>query len=405
MRILILEDDQLKLQQIVTTITTHTLIDVQQISSISDANSARKMLRNEYYDMVILDIMVPPFLGASPDPQAGIDLLNDLCVSDSDLKVPARILGITQLKELQEELKAEFIANGVTLLSFDSQNSDWQPPLITQIKLHLNAKQAEHDVIENFNYYLGIVCALEVEFASIKKLPWCFKDKIIKGDPTLYIEGEFTAKGKVHRVIAAYCGRMGMSAAAITSMKIIANFRPEILAITGITGAVRGKANLGDVIVAEECWDWGMGKWITENGEKKFLPSPHHLPVDVDLSAAAVRISADNHLLTNIRTEFNGRVPDTVLNVHIGPVASGSAVISTLSMTAHIQSQHRKLIGIEMESYAVYAAANSAPAPRPRVISVKSASDFADDQKNDDFHHYCSYTSARVLQSIVESVI
>jgi nucleoside phosphorylase len=274
--------------------------------------------------------------------------------------------------------------------------------LITLLRQVISRKRAESNTPHNFSSALGIVCALEAEFDAVQRLNWNFREVPVPGDPTLYMEGSFQRSGTDCRVVAALCPRMGMSAAAITATKLVYAFRPAILAMTGITAAVRGKANLGDVLIAEECWDWGMGKWMTHNGQPAFSPGPHHLPIDAIFWSAAMRIARDTSLLANIREAWAAPKPDTALRVVLGPLASGAAVISTQSMTDQIAAQHRKLIGIDMEAYGIYSAAAEAPIPRPRAIAIKAATDFADEQKADSWREYCCYTSAQVLRHLAE---
>ena len=68
-------------------------------------------------------------------------------------------------------------------------------------------------------------------------------------------------------------------------------------------------------------------------------------------------------------------------------------------LAALLKSQHRKLTGIDMETYGVYSAADEAPLPQPSVFALKSVCDFADERKNDDFQAYAAYTSAEACGS------
>lgn len=88
--------------------------------------------------------------------------------------------------------------------------------------------------------------------------------------------------------------------------------------------------------------------------------------------------------------------------MHIGPVASGASVLEDQKIADSIVQQHRKLIGIEMEGYAVLASAEEAPLPQPKAFVIKSVCDFADTEKNDEYREYAAYTSAAVLKVFVE---
>jgi nucleoside phosphorylase len=70
-----------------------------------------------------------------------------------------------------------------------------------------------------------------------------------------------------------------------------------------------------------------------------------------------------------------------------------------------IVDQHRNLLGVEMEAYGVFAAAEEVSHPRPEVFALKSVVDFADGEKDDRYQRYASYTSARALQRFVEAFL
>jgi nucleoside phosphorylase len=67
-----------------------------------------------------------------------------------------------------------------------------------------------------------------------------------------------------------------------------------------------------------------------------------------------------------------------------------------------IKSQHRDLLGIEMEAYGVYAAAAFASRPQPKAIALKSVCDFADADKNDSAQRFAAYMSAQVMRTFFD---
>ena len=50
-----------------------------------------------------------------------------------------------------------------------------------------------------------------------------------------------------------------------------------------------------------------------------------------------------------------------------------------------------------METYGVYYAVNRSSVDNIDFLSVKAVSDFADDEKNDNFHSACCYLSSHFL--------
>ena len=84
-------------------------------------------------------------------------------------------------------------------------------------------------------------------------------------------------------------------------------------------------------------------------------------------------------------------------------MTSVPAVIASEQKIKDLKASARKLIGIEMESYGVFYAAEHAHKLRPKyTISIKSASDLADKNKTDKYQPYASYTSAAIMKYIIE---
>jgi nucleoside phosphorylase len=101
--------------------------------------------------------------------------------------------------------------------------------------------------------------------------------------------------------------------------------------------------------------------------------------------------------MSKIKHGFQGDKPGTELNIHIGPVDSGAAVVADNTLISKIKQDNGKLIGIEMESYAVYFAAMHCIGTAPKVISIKSIVDFADEFKGDTYRKFAAYTSVQCL--------
>jgi nucleoside phosphorylase/CheY-like chemotaxis protein len=404
LKVLLLEDDAVKADQTVQVLTGTGAVEVENVHVVVDAESARRQLRLIRYELFVLDLSVPEYAGSEADMGAGARLLEDLVERD-ELLMPAKIVGLTAFEDLAESQQGAFVAYGVLLLHYAIDSEAWRRALqmhVRQIVARANAELGQH---EGTKAFVGIVCALEIEMDAVERLKWGWKEKAVAGDPTLYLEGSIERNGQTSVVVAALCPRMGMAAASITATKLISACRPEYLFMCGITAAIRGQAELGDVIAAEQCWDWGMGKWMVRDGLQVFVPGPHVLGLDADLRGHLTRLRRDTSAMHEVRSAFGGPAPRGDPQLIIGPVASGSAVIASQEMTEHVRAYQRKLIGIEMEAYGVYAAADDAVAPRPKVAAIKAVSDFADEHKSDDWQLYAAYASAAVLRILVEKYL
>src|SRR5690606_25772505 len=99
------------------------------------------------------------------------------------------------------------------------------------------------------------------------------------GDDTVYFRGEVERSGQKGRVIAAAAAEMGIAAATALATKVIIGFRPRYLFMAGIAAGVEG--NAGDILIADESWDYGSGKIATDDdGKPEFRFGAKHIQID-----------------------------------------------------------------------------------------------------------------------------
>ena len=85
------------------------------------------------------------------------------------------------------------------------------------------------------------------------------------------------------------------------------------------------------------------------------------------------------------------------LQLHVGPVASGAAVLADPNVVDEVKEQQRQLVGVEMEVFGVFTAAENCSKPRPTTFALKSVCDFGDQGKSDEHQAYAAFTSAEFL--------
>lgn len=365
-----------------------------RIVDVGNAHEASTQLDSERFDLMILDIMLPLRAGEVPRSDGGMSVLRYLSRRNS-AKLPNHIIGLTAYDALKAEHADEFGRDLWSVVRYDTGQSDWSEKIGRRLEHIVNSKLAALD--EGYDYDLAIITALHrVELESVLALDGGWSQKRIAGDDAIYHCGTFSSKEHSLKVVAASAVEMGMCASATLSMKMISHFRPKYLAMVGIAAGVKG--NAGDVLVAEQSWDYGSGKSVrAEGSHDMFLPSPSVLQMSSDLKYKHNWFSLRQQNVENIQARWKGKPMGHRLAVHIGPIASGAAVLENSDIIAQISSHNRKLIGVEMEIYGVFMAANNCVAPKPAVMAVKSICDFGDANKNDSFQSYAAFTSANYL--------
>lgn len=404
LKILVVEDDTDKLRRVLRSLEGISGVDLNNVHNVRDANSAKRHMRDHAYDLLILDISLPEKPEMMPDRDGGIKLLDEILERDIFHK-PQHIVGLTAFADIMDTASVRFGKDLWLTLFYDPASETWIDALQRKVNHILQARQSIH-VKGDYKTYLCIVTAIRnPELRAILQLPWSWQTLEIPNDGTVYYRGEFHREGVKHEVIAASAARMGMPAASVLSMKMLALFSPKYVAVGGILAGAREVCGIGDIIVADPSWDYGSGKHLVENGVSRFAPAPYQIPLNAYLRGRLARMAQEASVLDEIRRSWQGKCPDTVLKMHLGPVGSGAAVLADSSIISEVKGQHRKLIGIEMETYGVFCAAEESIEPRPAVFSMKSVSDFADELKGDDFQEYAAFTSAMGIRMFVERYI
>jgi nucleoside phosphorylase len=402
-KIIIVEDNRDKLAKILRSLRENvgTLIDEPFLAR--DTKEAKKALIDGSFDLMILDLSIPLDAEGPPLTGGGVDLLKEIR-ERSLYTLPKEVVGLTAFEELRDEAKDVFAQDLWSIIHYDPSSDGWAEQISRKIK-YISASH-RLQVSPSHEASLCILTALyEPELEAVLKLPWSWKDIRVDSDVANYFEGEIITSRGSHRVVAGAANRMGMPAAGVLASKMLMHFRPKFLAMVGISAGIHGRCNLGDIVAADPAWDWGSGKFIQKNGNSTFEAAPHQLGLHSAIRTKLERLSRDSGFFDSLRQKWPGAKPDTTLKLRIGPSASGATVLADATRIPLIAGQNRKLLAVEMETYAVYAAAWEGLLPQAMSLSLKSVCDFADHQKSDDYQHFAAYTSAETLKHFAENYL
>lgn len=396
-RILLVEDNLEKRRLVIEAALMVDGVTEQSFEYALDVIAAKRLLKAIRFDLVILDINLPKKPNSKAEVGAGLDILHFLKTNAKAI-APVCLFGLTACDDSIAMAGPEFLSPLWKLVRFSHSEEIWQLILKEGLIYLLGLKRPPY-FNDGGTYHsdLAIITALREELDKVLELPASWEKIEVPHDYSAYYKGRFTNSTGDITVIATSAPGMGMPAAAVSASKLIHNFRPKILAMTGICAGIRGKCEIGDILVADPCFDWGSGKWI-EDGENdlKFRPALYPWRLDTGIRSK-IESTADKLTLKAIHQEFTGNKPSHHPACKIDAMASGGSVLQAASLVEDVKDLHKNLIGLEMESYAVFSAAEHAADPKPLCISIKSVCDFGDRFKSDDYHEYAAYTSARFL--------
>lgn len=395
--VLVVDDQPSKIAKVIDTLLSTGHFSRDDIDVAQSGYDARRFLRAKRYDLVVLDVVLPNRPEESPTPDGGVELLRELMTRDH-LQRPRYIIGLTGYPEAFQNAAGEFADYTWAIVQYADNDDSWQDP-IHQLTRHIvRASQQLSPTTFTHDCDICVVTALPMELKAVLSVGWAWTSIRVPGDATTYSEAR-VAVGNFNRsvrIVAACAPRMGMISTAVLTTNMIRTFKPRLIAIVGICAGVRGKISLGDVAVADPSWDYQSGKVSGDT----FELAPHQLPLHSAIRRRIVELGSDE-LFSRMRSSWQGAAPKTAISLHVGPFASGSAVLANKQKLEELKLQHRNLIAIDMEVYGVYAAAAEAPAPAPYPLAIKAISDFGDEQKGDDVREYSSYVSASVLAAFV----
>lgn len=392
---IILIDDQVDKAAAIVSPLKNRYGDAVEIVHVSNAVDARKRMRECRFDIALIDVNLPESIGDLPSPESGFALL-DLLKVDIKTILPDEIIFVTAREELEKEAISKATARGASLHFYREDENGWIEVLAGRVGYIID-RNLRH---RTPNADVAIIAALSSpELDAVLKLDFGWVPHMVAGDPTHYYIGTTRVGSRSLKVVAACAPRKGMPMSAALAAKMTQVFKPRILAMVGICAGVRGKVEIGDIIVADPTWDWGSGKYVQgQDPLPVFRAAPYQSALRSDIAALVQAECRDSKLCAAVSASWRGTVPAGRLSAHIGPMASGASVLAHDGAIAPITEGHREVIGVEMEAYAVMAAAELCGAI-PLVI--KSVCDFADSEKSDGWQTYAAYTSAAFLAQLL----
>lgn len=402
-RILIMDDSDEKISRIRSVLTNNCLVEDSSIDDARSLNSGRKKLSENYYDLLILDLVLPINDNEEITPGKSEVFINEL-YTFGRLKRPNFVIGLTQYEDKVQNNTQNFDDKLWKLIHYNLSSSDWEQLLQRAVDTILSTKNQLLESINNINKFdFGIICALSEEFEQMKAasgLEW----EILRIDnvPIDFFKSELhTELGSTIRIIAGRNNMPGMQAASVMASCMFSLFDVKTIFMTGICAGFKKDDNdtidFGDIFIAESEYDYGSGKLCSSDDGSILKPDPKSLECSFEIKGQINTFIEEKHpeykleaALQTVNLNITKKSPQILF----GPGACGSYVVTDKSFMNNLISTNRKLKGLDMEGYGLYMAAHVL---NRKALLIKSISDFADSNKGDTYHQMCSYSSAWFL--------
>lgn len=401
--ILIVDDEQTKRQEIYRVLSPY-ISDEVFVAAAGNINETKRKLREKNYDIMILDIHLPQTECSATLTDGGIKLLKEIKESRTmTFFYPRYVISISGYKDSTEIFSSSEGAIHTTI-NYDPSTTDWERELATRIEAAISIV-SNTTIRRAYDYDIAVICALKEEIDVIAEGLQGVREINVEYDDDIYHTGYFEKDGQRIRVVFSNASQMGMVATTSLTTKMINNFIPKYIVMTGITGGANPeKMNYGDIIVASKAWDYRAGKDVKKEEEHLHMNSIDQKSIDATLLGYCRRLQNNTNILFSIQNNYkHGKKPETKLKLLIGPIVSGASVVTDPEIVEDIiNNQDRDVLGIEMEIYGMYYAAYCGLNPKPKFIAMKSVSDFANQGKNNDYHDYAAYTSAKAFEVLAK---
>ena len=397
MNILIVEDSQPKAASIVAALTRAGAVD-SRIAVVPDSREAKNHLKTGMVNLLILDLQIPKRFDKSPNASGGAELLRWMARRGDVIEVE-HILALSAY-ELTEEMSGILAPFGVPFVRYEHSSERWRDFLSAYVarvmKFSSDSVGERRRLTQTLKCEAVVLTTVDVELESACRVFNCTAAPEIRDGESWY-HGNVGDMGVP--VVVGQCTQMGMPSAATLTAKAFYTWSPGLLLMTGICAGIRGRVELGDLIVPDPAWDYGSGK-LTAHGI--LHPDPRPIPLG-NAMRPLIRSLQRSPMLQVWHEGWLADKPRSIPRLHLEPAASGSAVIQDEAVTQGISSQIRKCVAVDMENYGFYLAATNLGERPIDFASVKVVVDFADSAKNDSFQRYGAELSCQFSAALIQA--
>lgn len=398
LEVLLLEDDPSKKNRLLTLLNNNkTLFD--RVDTVLCTSDAIRNMKERRYDLFIADIVVPSELGGDKSEKNCIALFDQLDDGYDNIQCPTYSLPISSYDGISKEAHDFFRGRPWGILPYTETSNECLATVEKVARFVLNEKERT-PVTPTCDLFI-ITALMEPEFAAIELLDLGWGPLEPLDGAQLVRFGRVQIGGKEYRIAAGFSARIGPVAAAILTVKAILKLQPRLIIMCGICAGIPGKADIGDVVATDISWDWQSGKYIDKSGIEAFEIAPHQLSLDDPSRNQLLLLKRDNQFWESLAPKAlvaKVRLP----NLLVGPMATGSSVLADARVTARIkENQHKNVVGLDMETYGVFAAANACD-PNIKVLSIKAVCDKGDMKKKDSYQEYASMVSAAAVFQFIK---
>ena len=133
-KILILDDSDRKIDKIKQILVEGCDLHENDIEVAKSVANGRKAISKDYFDLVLLDLVLPLFENEEPQEEGGLSFIREIMSADGRVKVPTQIIGLTEKANAYNKEKEEFQSLLFNVIQCKQGDAEW----INQLKYAVN---------------------------------------------------------------------------------------------------------------------------------------------------------------------------------------------------------------------------------------------------------------------------
>lgn len=154
MKILLVDDNPARANKLIDDLTQSANIASESITHVSDVRLAKRLLRCEYFDVMIMDVVLPLRIeDGRPSSQNGLALLDEVARS-SFLKKPERIIGITAYIDDLGSFRSKFAEHCSVVVEADVTCESWRAQIINALRYSVGSMMSRQVVASGVAVFL-----------------------------------------------------------------------------------------------------------------------------------------------------------------------------------------------------------------------------------------------------------
>lgn len=139
MKILIVDDDCLRRGKLVEYISGKVSEGIERIDVAGSVDEAKILLKEFYFDILVLDVVLPKRAGAAVSASNGLALLGQISRGGL-LKKPARIIGVTAHQEDIGKYREQFETACAVVIEAQNNKWEWKEKISSHIEYALSSR-------------------------------------------------------------------------------------------------------------------------------------------------------------------------------------------------------------------------------------------------------------------------